>query len=91
MIWANLGNSTEGGSKGRALTKWKRNGCARPSLTNLQKPLRSETSHWVDYWHCLPPENPAGHRKAYRRIAKVHHSHEIPPSSASITCRGGTT
>jgi len=47
-------------------------------FTDLQKPLRSETSHWVDYRHCLPPENPAGHRKANRRIAKVHYSHEYP-------------
>jgi len=45
---------------------------------DLQKPLRSETSHWVDCRHCLPPENPAGHRKAYRRITKVHYFHKNP-------------
>src|SRR5215467_5362601 len=29
----NVGNSTKGGSEGRAWTKWRRNGCARPTCS----------------------------------------------------------
>src|SRR5579871_5383819 len=79
--------------KGRATTKWRRNGCARPSPENpLQKALRPEPCNWVSYRLCLPPENPAGHRKANCRITQVHHSHKTPPNPARsvFTFRGGT-
>jgi hypothetical protein len=92
MIRANLSNSTEGGRKGRALTKWRRNGCARPNPDkNLQKPLRSKTSDRIYYRRCLPPKNPAGHREANRRIAKVHHSHRYPQKIRLSIIRGGST
>jgi hypothetical protein len=44
---------------------------------SLQKTLRSEPYDRIYYW--LPLENPAGHRKANRRITQVHHLHKTPP------------
>lgn len=44
----------------------------------LQKPLRTEPCNRVYYCHRFPPENPAGHRKAYRRVAQVHDLHNHP-------------
>ena len=67
---------------------------ARPSLQKavLQKSLRPKPCDWIDYY--LPLENPAGHRKANRRIKQMHLSHLTPPISGSITTglilRGGT-
>ena len=40
-----------------------------PKLVLLQKALRPKPCDWVYDWQTLPPEYPAGHRKAYRRIA----------------------
>jgi hypothetical protein len=58
----------------------------------LQKALRPKTGNRVYDWQCLPPEDPTGHRKAYCRIAEMHHSHNTPPNPAdSFTSRGGTT
>ncbi len=54
----------------------------------LQKALRPEPDDRVYDWHCLPPEYPAGHRKANCRIAQMHHSHKPPPGSASGSLRG---
>jgi len=47
-----------------------RNGCARPELgkTPLQKALWPKPADWVCHRRRLPPENPSGHRKAYRRV-----------------------
>jgi hypothetical protein len=52
---------------------------ARPSLQKavLQKSLRPKPCDWIDYY--LPLENPAGHRKANRRIKQMHLSHLTPP------------
>ena len=79
MIRANLGNGYfwEREAVGARLTKWKRNGahaqaCKRP----LQKTLRPKPCDWIDY--CLPLENPAGHRKANRRIDQMHLPHKHP-------------
>ena len=79
----NLGNSyfrdQEGKTIGRALTKWRRNGAHAQARKNrfLQKSLRPEPSHRIDY--CLPLKNPAGHRKAKCRIEQMHLSHSHPP------------
>ena len=51
--------------------------------TDLQKALRTEPFDWVCDWQTLPPEDPAGHRKAYRRIAQMHHSHTYPQSGST--------
>ncbi len=51
-------------------------------VTALQKALRTEPSNWVRDRETLPPENPAGHRKAYRRVAQMHHSHKYPQSGS---------
>lgn len=56
---------------------------ARPSPTKfLQKALRSKASNRV-YRRCLPPENPAGHRKANRRVTEMHHPHAHPQFGSS--------
>jgi hypothetical protein len=64
---------------GARLTKWMRNGCARPapSYRFLQKALRPKPDHWIDDWLSL--ENPTCHRKANRRITQMHHLHKTPP------------
>ena len=89
----NLGNSTSGaGSAGRAMTKWRRNGCARPSSTKLlQKALSSKPTDWIS--NRLPLENPACHREANCRITEMHHPHKAPSQSdrLSLTLRGGTS
>ena len=54
----------------------------------LQKSLRPEPRYWIYNRHCLPPENPAGHRKANRRVTKVHYSHKHPPSGLLAHLRG---
>lgn len=61
----------------------------KPGKSALQKALRPKPYDWVHGWHCLPPENPAGHRKANCRIAQMHHSHIAPPiGSACLTLQG---
>jgi hypothetical protein len=81
---ANLGNSTLGGSGWARDDEMEAQRVRAPNPgTALQKALRPESSDWVHYWHRLPPENPAGHRKANRRITQVHHFHKTPPSLAS--------
>ena len=52
----------------------------KPRKTVLQESLRSKARNWVDYRNLLPPKNPAGHREAKRRIAKMHESHIHPPT-----------
>ena len=54
----------------------------------LQKALRPEPHNRVDYWQCLPPEYPTGHRKADCRITQMHHSH-TPPSPARFVHHQG--
>ena len=54
---------------------------ARPSPENLQQSLRPEPRDGIN--HCLPLENPAGHRKANRRVEQVHLSHKHPPNPES--------
>ena len=50
---------------------------ARPGSEKLlQQSLRPEPGDGIN--HCLPLENPAGHRKANRRIQQVHLSHRHP-------------
>jgi hypothetical protein len=80
-------------ANGRALTKWRRNGAHAQARKNpLQQTLRAEPRHRIDY--CLPLKNPAGHRKANRRIEQMHLSHIHPPnpgsSATALTLRGGT-
>jgi hypothetical protein len=84
MFRANLGNGyfwehqqTEEQNNGRALTKWRRNGArAQAQEKPLQKTLRPEPCDGVYY--SLPLENPAGHRKAQRRIEQMHFFHRHP-------------
>jgi hypothetical protein len=82
-----------GGSSGRALTKWRRNGARAQALKklDLQKALRPKPGNWVRYW--LPPENPASHRKANCCIAQMHHFHIHPPIRIGfvLILRGGTS
>jgi hypothetical protein len=49
----------------------------------LKKALRAEPFDRVCDRQSLPLENPAGHRKAYRRIAQMHHSHKYPQSGST--------
>ena len=64
---------------------------ALSSMLRLQKTLRPEPRDRVYDRRCLPPENPAGHRKAYCRITQVHHFHKHPPSRLDMFAfRGGT-
>jgi hypothetical protein len=68
-----------------------RNGAQRertPKLVRLQKALRPKPCDWVYDWQTLPPEYPAGHRKAYRRIAQMHHSHRYPQSGSTADPQG---
>ena len=75
-------------NNGRASTKWRRNGRA-PSLDILlQKPLRPEPRDRVRYRNCLPLEQPAGHRKANRRVAQVHYFHRHPQSGLIVSPSG---
>ena len=51
-----------------------------PSLDILlQESLRPEARHRICYGNCLPLEQPAGHRKANRRVAQVHYFHRHLP------------
>ena len=81
MIRANLGNGTSGMSKRWAcVDEMEAQRERTPTLeVVLQKTLRPEPCDWVCDWQTLPPENPAGHCKAYRRVAQMHHSHIYPP------------
>jgi len=54
----------------------------------LQKALRAEPGDRVCDWQSLPLENPAGHRKAYRRIAQMHHSHKYPNQDRLVDPQG---
>ena len=70
MIQANLGNSTSGLSKLWArVDEMEAQRERTPKLEKtLQKALRPKPFDWVYDCQCLPLENPAGHRKAYRCI-----------------------
>ena len=62
------------------MTKWRRNGCARPKPKNLlQKALRPEPRNRIYYRLSLPPKYPAGHRKPKGRVTQVHESHKHLP------------
>jgi len=57
----------------------RRNGARAQARENrLQKTLRPEPLDGV--YHGLALENPASHRKAYRRVEQVHLSHRHPPN-----------
>ena len=89
MTWANLSNSTSGPRK-----QWARvdesggatGARAQARKTVLQKALRPKTSNWVD--DCLPLEDPASHRKANCRVAKMHHFHIHPQSDRPVSSSG---
>jgi hypothetical protein len=59
-----------------------------PTLERLQKALRPKPCDWIYDWQTLPPEYPAGHRKAYRRIAQMHHSHKYLQSGSTADPQG---
>jgi len=67
-----------------------RNEVRAPWLGNvLQKSLWSKTCNRVYHcWLSLPPEYPAGHRKADCRITQMHHSHKSPPSGPFMSPSG---
>ncbi len=79
MVQANLGNSYfwEGKAVGvRADEMEAQRGAHAQAWIPLQKTLRPKPCDWIDY--CLPLENPAGHRKANRRIDQMHLPHKHP-------------
>jgi hypothetical protein len=88
-IRANLGNTTAAlprhrKAKGRALTKWRRNGAHAQARRKpfLQKALGTKLSHRIDNW--LPFENPASHREANCRVTEMHYSHNHPQNSDQV-------
>src|ERR1700680_3760284 len=83
MIRANLGNSTSGREQSMGMRERSERATGTPTLVRLQKALRPKPCDWVYDWQTLPPEYPAGHRKAYRRIAQMHHSHKSPQSGST--------
>ena len=91
MIRANLGNSTSGISQRWAcVDEMEAQRERTPKLeVALQKTLRPEPCDWVCDRQTLPPENPAGHCKAYRRIAQMHHSHIYPHQDRLVGPSGG--
>jgi hypothetical protein len=52
----------------------------KPGKNLLQKALGPEVTDGIRYRRCLPLEDPACHRKANRRVTKIHHSHDTPRS-----------
>jgi len=81
--------TSRGKAMGARQTKWKRNGCARPSPKNLlQKPLRPKPSNRVSNWRS--PENPACHRKANRRVTQMHYFHKTPSRPTRLVQGRGT-
>ena len=61
----------------------------KPGKPLLQKALRPKPNDRIYDWHCLPPEDPAGHRKANCRIAQMHHSHMTTPNRIGLSDPSG--
>lgn len=105
IVWRDRTNEAEAGNVGNGTSGMERTTerarvdemeaqrVRAPFCNLLQKALGPKTYDWIDHYrHGLPPEYPPGHRKAYCRIAQMHHPHSHPPIRLDpFTFRGGTS